>query len=599
MAIRFPSIDEAMGRAREAVRRFPFVILSGLIAATTACYAINASPARPWLRATQAALLGLPLFVTLALGLERRGVRGAAAWLARLAAVLIPVGYLVLSAGWTDTLLWTRFLHIELLLHLAVAILPFTGRPADMGFWQFNRILFLRFLTGALFTAVLFLGLALALAALNPLFGIRVDEDVFLGLFFVLAFLVSPWYFAAGVPPDLRALDELDAYPTGLRVFAQFVLMPLVVVYLTLLTLYFGRVLLTRTWPSGWIGWLVSGVAVAGTLALLLVHPLRTRGAHWVDTYHRWFYVVLLPSVGMLLAAIFQRVGQYGFTERRYFLLALALVLAGIAVYYAVTASRNIRVIPATLLAATVVTLAGPWSAYAVSRRSQTGRIIDVLERNDMLEDGRAIPAQGALAAEDRVEITGALRYLLRTHGIESVIPLLLAERTDADSVQIPRWRTDERAMAILEGLNVRYLDRLGNRNETIFVNVEPAVNTVLDVAGYDRLIEGDIAHRFAVADAADSIRIVPSPGVPLAFHIWRADTAVIRVDVSERVVRLLEARATEPTRMNVFPMDSLTFVAESERVRVKLLLQSVGAERTDSGYVVRSAPARLLLQLR
>ena len=42
-----------------------------------------------------------------------------------------------------------------------------------------------------------------------------------------------------------------------------------------------------------------------GCLALLLVHPIRERDdARWVDTYARWFYVVLLPSIAMLLMAV-------------------------------------------------------------------------------------------------------------------------------------------------------------------------------------------------------------------------------------------------------------------------------------------------------
>jgi hypothetical protein len=215
---------------------------------------------------------------------------------------------------------------------------------------------------------VLFAGLAIALVALDNLFGIDIDGEAYGHLLVLLAFVFDPWFFLGSLPRDIAALEERTDYPIGLKVFAQFVLIPVVTVYVLILTAYLVRVLVTRTWPSGWIGWLVSSVAAAGTLALLLVHPVRDReDSRWVDAYGRWFYVALLPSIGMLLMAIFQRLGQYGFTERRYFLLVLAFWLAGIALYYAVTASRNIRIIPVTLCIVALATLAGPGSADAVA----------------------------------------------------------------------------------------------------------------------------------------------------------------------------------------------------------------------------------------
>ena len=40
--------------------------------------------------------------------------------------------------------------------------------------------------------------------------------------------------------------------------FAQYTLVPLVSMYLVILTLYFGKVVVTWDWPQGWIGYLVS-----------------------------------------------------------------------------------------------------------------------------------------------------------------------------------------------------------------------------------------------------------------------------------------------------------------------------------------------------
>ena len=86
--------------------------------------------------------------------------------------------------------------------------------------------------------------------------------------------------------------------------------------------------------PSGWIGYLVSSVAALGILSLLLVHPIKERKENgWIRTYGRWFYLALVPSIVMLLLAIWQRIAQYGITEKRYFLIVLSLWLAGMRIH--------------------------------------------------------------------------------------------------------------------------------------------------------------------------------------------------------------------------------------------------------------------------
>ena len=592
----FPSLAEAGRKAQRAAARFPFVVAAGALATIGASLAV-AGDDDPWVRVTLAALMGVPLFLSIALWAERHALTRRAAFLYAGAGLLLPLAFFLVSDGWSETLLMTRFLHLEIGLHLMVAVVAFLGRPAGSGFWQYNRTLFIRFLTGALFTAVLFAGLALALVALEKLFGIDIDSDLYLHLFWLLTFLFSPWYFVAGVPADMDALDRREDYPIGLKVFAQFILIPLVTVYLLILTSYLGRILVTRTWPSGWIGWLVSGVAVTGTLALLLVHPLRDReDSRWVDAYGRWFYVALLPSVAMLLIAIGQRVGQYGFTERRYFLLVLAVVLAGIAIWYAVTASRNIRIIPATLMAAAFVTLVGPLSAYSVSRRSQLGRIEGVLARNGLLVQGRAVRATSELSFEDRRDISGALIYMLAMHGIESVTALLLGSVT-ADPTPLERYQAEQRAGEILDSLGIAYVNRLAQSEEAYFY-VYPAPDmAALPVTGYDWLLDGDLAFPLVIPIGADTLRFQPMPGA-LAFSIARNAEELIRADFSEPVVAAIATyRNTSDTR--TFPRNLLIFQSENDRVAILVRVLQLNGRRVAGVDSVQTAQARILLRMK
>ena len=260
------SLPLVLSRATASTKRFPLVVGSALTATIAAIVALQPGSHPLAERLVLAALLGLPLFTAATLTTEQWRISATGRIAAQAAGLLILAAWFLTARSESTELSWTRFLHWSLAFHAAVAILPYAGRGSTDTFWQYNRLLATRFLLAAVYSTVLFLGLALALGAIDQLLGIDVDSRMYPRLFFVLTFLVNPWYFLGGLPWDLRELEQVHDYPQGLRVFARYILMPLVTIYLVILTLYLGKVLVTRTWPSGWIGYLVSGVSAAARM---------------------------------------------------------------------------------------------------------------------------------------------------------------------------------------------------------------------------------------------------------------------------------------------------------------------------------------------
>ena len=414
-----PILDGAVRGAR----RFPLTVLSGLVAAVAATLLVeNTGPEDDLERLLASSVLGLVLFTGLQVLGARLRWRSGVVWAVQALGALILVGFFVGWAGWSDPVRAARMFQLAVAFALFVAIAPYLVKPEGPGFWEYNRTLAERAVLAVIYAHVLYAGVALALLALDKLFGVALADTAYARLWFVAGFLLTPWVFVAGIPTDFEALERETEYPRGLRAFTRFALLPIVAIYLVILLAYFVKVLATWQWPSGWIGWLVSAVAVGGIASLVLVHPLRTRpGDRWVGTYARTFYVLLLPALVMLWLAIWQRVAQYGITENRYFLTVLSVWLAGIAVYQLATGARGIRIIPASLCLVALLTFAGPWSAYDVSTRSQTGRLAGILERHGLLIEGRVVPPATEVPAEDRREIEAVLTYLAWTHGLRSV----------------------------------------------------------------------------------------------------------------------------------------------------------------------------------
>jgi hypothetical protein len=453
-----PTLGVVVSAADRAARRFPLVLLSAALAATAGIFIVSTSGEdEPYIRLLASATLGLPLFLALTLIGERRFVPGD-----RRRWVLQGVGLFLLAVFWAMWPRWpepvqvARYVELSVSFHLLAAFLPFAGYDEPDGFWQYNRALFMRFLMAGLFAGVLYGGLAIAFAALDKLLGVDVQGEAYGRLWMVMAFVFTTWFFTGGVPEDLAGLEQRRDVPAGLRIFSQYVLVPIVVVYLVILTLYLGKVVIARQWPSGWIGYLVSSVASAGILAWLLVRPLEGSAHRWVRTYTRWFYAALLPAIVMLWLAIGKRVAQYGVTERRYFMIVLSLWWAGIAIYYTFGRSRNIKVIPATLCLLGLVTFMGPWGAYRVSLASQRGRLDRLVARYALRPAATRAGAPSSETREvpfdDRKEVAATLRYLLRRGDGKAIAARFGGSAIPTSANVEPRVRT------IMASLGVGYV---------------------------------------------------------------------------------------------------------------------------------------------
>ena len=314
--------------------------------------------------------------------------------------------------------------------HLLVAFLPFFRKNTLNGFWQYNKSLFLRAFTTILYTGVLFAGLSGAIAAIQELFDVEFTAKIFAYLWFVMAFPVSALIFCAGVPlaDDIDALESSDDLPSGLRLFVQFVLLPLVVVYLCILYAYMGKIILSWTLPQGWVTILIMVFSVVGMLAMLLVHPFQQLTEHaWIKVITKNYYRSLLPLLVLQYVAIFTRISDYGFTSARWAVVAITAWLTFITVYKVFFKGKNIILIPYTLCAVAILFLIGPLSHKSISVWSQTAKINRLVKTLNLIDAKGKLKVYEANATTDSLmgEIYSATRYLNRNHQCTGLEPFI------------------------------------------------------------------------------------------------------------------------------------------------------------------------------
>jgi hypothetical protein len=457
-------------------------------AALCAGLMVTFDPGRELTDAIFPAALALPLLLALRLVGERGWIP---LWLEGAVTGLVIAGLIFFALDWRE---WgeaqrvVRYLQLSAAAHLLLAVGPFARPGAENAFWHFNRILLYRVLGAAVHAGALFLGLSAAILAVDRLFGVTFPDPTYFNLFGVLAFVFTTWYIVAGLPRNLDQLEHADDDPRALRLFAQFVLVPLCAVYLLILTAYLARVLLTQAWPSGWIGWLISCMAVAGILSVLLTRPFgQTAEGRWIVLWERIFWLAMLPATGMLLAAVGKRIQQYGVTEPRYFVIALGLWLSAMAVSYGIARVRSLKLIPASLALVALLTAAGPWGADSVAKRSQFQRLTSLLERNSMLEEGRAVAATAPVSPDDATEIVSTLAFLLERDAQRRLSPLLDSLEIEAEVAPRPRsraWEARRQAVLVAAALEVREVPP----PQTVLVQVSLDPASGIPVAGFDRV---------------------------------------------------------------------------------------------------------------
>ncbi|MEQ9263716.1 MAG: DUF4153 domain-containing protein [Balneolaceae bacterium] len=429
MKFSIPSLSQILDTGLKTYYRFPFVILVAIIGTVAGIWSVSVSSPE-----TEAFPLLIKILAISALGVsllfgidtlsEELSIDLPKKYGLRIFGLILLVLYFVLVGDGFENgpgKIWIQYLLFALATHLFASFAPFLVDGKVDEFWEFNKSLFLRILTSALYTLVLYVGLVIAMLAIDNLLEFNIDGDRYLQLFIFLVGIFNTWFFLAGVPELGRSSENKAAYPKALKVFVQYVLIPLVTVYISILYLYTIKILLQWEMPNGWVSYLVLSFSIVGIFSLLLLYPIRNHeDSKWIKIYSKGYYFALIPLVILLLVSIYIRISEYGVTINRYFVATLGVWLAGLVVYYLVSKKKSIKVIPISLCLVVLGVSFGPLGAFSVSERSQLGRFEDILSNNGLIdENDHVLTASNPITFEDRKELSSIVLYLVDHHGLE------------------------------------------------------------------------------------------------------------------------------------------------------------------------------------
>ena len=382
-----PSLKEITDKALNAFQRFP-IALSWAIVGSLLCIAIvNVDPDALFDHYTELLLtfvLGISWIIGTRFFIEEFRNSEKWEWLQLVIVLLLILFYWHLpdlSLNDIDPKFYNRFFLYLIAGHLFLFLGPFILKWDQSAYWNYLKAICIAIGRSVLFSGVLYLGLVLALLAIESLFDIKILPRRYGQLFIVCLGIVNTWTYLSDFPKNITKNTVIN-YNRVLEVFVTYILIPLVLLYLVILYAYSLKIVWEWELPKGWVSYLVTALALLGFLIQVMINPIQKTIKSWsIQKFYPWFYILLLPLILLLFVAIFKRIGDYGITENRYFVLILACWILGITVYLLASKKKYLKVLPITLLLLALLSSFGYWGAFGVSKRSQINQFKKVLQQ--------------------------------------------------------------------------------------------------------------------------------------------------------------------------------------------------------------------------
>jgi hypothetical protein len=302
-----------------------------------------------------------------------------------------------------------------------------------------SRVL-LRGFGAALYAAALYAGLALALAAIDTLFELGLDDRIYAHVAGWIFMVLGPWIVLGAVPEYAQPVEPRREVATVVHRMLTYLVPPLLLLYYAILYAYTVRIVLTGEVPKNLVSPMVIAAGVLAALALFLFDP-RSREAGW-SRMLRAAPPLFLPLAVLGVYAVTLRVGQYGWTEFRLLRLIVlaALGLLAAAGTVETLGRRRFTLYVAPLAGAGLLFLAaiGPWGVPALARASQQARL-DAALREAGVDPAATAPTA---ALEERTvphevyrDIGSTAGYLARSHGVAALPPALAVHTASREDI--------------------------------------------------------------------------------------------------------------------------------------------------------------------
>ena len=479
-----------------------------------------------------------------------------------------------------------QLMGLFMVLHLFVSFLPFFSKGENGDFWEYNRKIFLRLVESIFFAIFLFATLSLALVALDQLFGLNIDSKTYLYLWILLLGIFQSWYFLSKFP-DLNYDNKVDTPDRVYLIFTQYLLIPITLIYMSILFAYAIKLGINMSLPQGWVGKLSLSFAVVGVFAYLMnYYNDQFSQLKFVRQFRDHFFTILILPIVLIFISIGRRISDYGMTEQRYLVLAAGIWLLSIAILYGLRKNKDLKWIPISLSGIILIALfSGPLSMFSTTISSQKNRLYDSLISQNRLVDGKLVKITDTKGANTLMDM---IQFMDDRTDMQFVNEWVEPQISFHNENVIDSSESESNASIVLNALDIENYNGYAQDNGIEYFNYYTTEEWPINIAGYDTLITFYSYKEFNPNANLEQIYLDPNDH---QFYLMLKNGSKLPVDITDRILTLKNSGNSEA-------FEPITVKLEDSDRKFLVLFKSVsGNYHSDNRVTIDSGEGFLLIE--
>ncbi|MBS3738810.1 DUF4153 domain-containing protein [Mesohalobacter halotolerans] len=267
--------------------------------------------------------------------------------------------------------------------HIFVGFAPFVNTWHKNKFWNYLKSIIVALFRSGLYAVVLYIGLALAISALELLFDAEFNSNIYLQTFIFCLGIVNTFVYLSDFP-RIDKLDHKVDFSKASEVLILYILIPLSLLYMLIVYVYVLKILIDWELPRGWVTYLITALSLLAFLIHIAIEPIRkTHKSKLIQKFFPYYFWSILPLIPLLFIALYRRIAEYNFTELRYLGLVLAIWILGMLIYMIISNKKDLSIYAKSVFLLILLSTFGPLSAFKISINAQYSELEELMQKLD------------------------------------------------------------------------------------------------------------------------------------------------------------------------------------------------------------------------
>ena len=289
--------------------------------------------------------------------------------------------------------------------HVFLVFAPFLQTWNKNKFWDYLKSIIHAVLRSSLYALILFIGLAIAIFALEILFKVDFNSYIYLQTFIFSLGVVNTFVYLNDFPKLDELQNQVKLSKAG-EVLILYILMPLSLLYLIIVYVYTLKILIDWELPEGWVTYLISALSLLAFIIHIAIEPVRkTHAFKLIQKFFPYYFYAILPLLPLLFIALYRRIADYNFTEWRYLGLVLAIWISGMLIYMLISTQKTLSLYAKSIFVLILLCTFGPLSAFKISLNAQVNELGELMQN---LEN----KTEMSFSAEEFDQFGSIIRYI-------------------------------------------------------------------------------------------------------------------------------------------------------------------------------------------